>query len=191
MTLYALLAVMLLPLVLLIAAAVGWPRRRAPQPVNVSARAALPKEARALYTRLRTALPQYVILTRVRLSDFLEPKAEGKRSLAAAQAELERQVVDFLICAEDFGVVAAVELDNVLQIRPPEAQYGKLLRRASIPVLRWNTINLPTQRDIQEAVAELEALRLIHDVQQESQAKGARAPEGGVTAARMFGRRGS
>jgi hypothetical protein len=190
MTLYALLAVMLLPLVLLIAAAAGWPRRRRPQPFEVSARPVLHKDARTLYTRLHKALPQYVILSRVRLSDFLEPKAEGKRGLAAAQLELDRQTVDFLVCTEELRVVAAVELDDVLQIRPPEACCGKLLRRASIPVLRWNTINLPTQRDIQEAVAELEALRLIHSVQQESQLKAAQAREG-VTVVRMFGRRGS
>jgi hypothetical protein len=35
------------------------------------------------------------------------------------------------------------------------------MRAAEIPVLRWTTVNLPTIRDIQEAVAEIEAARLL------------------------------
>lgn len=167
MTTYGLFGLLLLPLLLMLACMLLLPRRRKTVEVKLYPRPLLENDSSALFRRLRTALPQYVVLSRVSLAAFLEAKGGDSGSMAAARADLAQQVVDFLICTADFRIVAAVELDDVLRGRRSHEQSARLLRQAAIPLLRWNTVNLPTVRDIQEAVAELETLRLIQVAQED------------------------
>lgn len=160
MTMYALFALLPLPLLLLAAAATL--RRRPARPVELYVRPVLEQDFGVLFARLRLALPQYVILGPVSLASFVQTKSLGGAGVAAARAELARHTVDFLICGADYRIVAAVELEDILHGRRADGQRSRLLRQARVPLLRWNTVNLPTLRDIQEAVAELETLRLIH-----------------------------
>lgn len=135
-----------------------WPR--APR-VTLHARDMLRRDAQAMYLRLRAALPQYLIFARASLDAFVEARGADKAATAAKQAELARQTADFLICSSDFRVVAAVELEGVVGAREHGRKSAALLRAANIPVLRWNSASLPTVRDIQEAIAELETQRLL------------------------------
>jgi hypothetical protein len=123
----------------------------------------LHRDAQAMYLRLRAALPQYLIFARANLGAFIEVRGNSKSAMSARQAELARESADFLICSSDFRVVAAVELEDVVNGRSLSDRSGILLRAAEIPVLRWTTVSLPTIRDIQEAVAELETLRLLRN----------------------------
>lgn len=137
------------------------PRRRAAQ-ARLQPCIVLDQDAQSLYTRLRTALPQYLVLPHVSLGAFIEAKAPRRDAARERQRELACFSADFLICGSDYRVVAAVELEDVVRGRQGREAAAALLREASVPLLRWTTVNLPTVRDIQEAVAELETLRLIH-----------------------------
>ncbi|HEX5513040.1 MAG TPA: DUF2726 domain-containing protein [Gammaproteobacteria bacterium] len=161
MTAYVLFVLLLLPLT---AVAGWWATHRQQSRVRnttLHARDMLHRDAQAMYLRLRTALPQYLIFARANLNAFVEVRGSSRSAVLARQAELARQSADFLICGADFHVVAAVELEDVVTGRRAPAQSAALMRAAEIPVLRWTTVNLPTIRDIQEAVAEIEAARLL------------------------------
>lgn len=161
MNLYLLFASLLLPLA---AIAVMWryrPRKRRAAAATLCSRDMLQRDAQAMYLRLRTALPQYMIFARASLSAFVEVKGSNRTAVQARQAELAGKTTDFLICSGDFRVVAAVELEDLVRGRRHDERCSALLREASIPVLRWTTISLPTIRDIQEAIAEVETMHLI------------------------------
>lgn len=161
MNAYYLLILLLFPLAGLV---ILWlPDLRGPKArsTTLQPRNILQRDAQAMYLRLRAALPQYIIFARASLVAFVEVKGKNRAAVAARQAELASQTVDFLICSSDFRVVAAVELEDVVHGRSSHEQGGALIREAAIPVLRWTTANLPTARDIQESIAEIETLRLI------------------------------
>lgn len=161
MTLALLAALGLVCLLLLMAAAVNWRRGRRSSSARLYPRLILEPDAQVLHARLRNALPQYFIFAQASLGRFLEAKAPSRELAARRQLELDGHCADFLICGSDFRTVAAVELADVLKTRRGGERARQLLREAGVPVLNWNTVNLPTVRDIQEAVAELETLRLI------------------------------
>lgn len=170
MNAYFLLTLLLLPLAGL--AALWLLRLREPRTrgTTLQPRNMLQRDAQAMYLRLRAALPQYIIFARASLAAFVEVKGKNRAAVAARQAELAGQTVDFLICSSDFQVLAAVELEDVVRGRSSHEHGGALVREAAIPVLRWTTANLPTARDIQEAIAELETLRLIRSGMQSQSA---------------------
>ncbi len=124
---------------------------------------ALSEDARNLHGRLLEALPQYIILPRISLAAFVEPKVVGNATKHPQISNaLANATADFLICDSLYRPLAAVELDNSLtsparQRSPMHA----LLKEAGIPLLRWDAIHLPEVPTIQEAIAELETLRLI------------------------------
>jgi|SRR5690625_179376 len=161
MTIYAWVLLLLLPPVLG-AAWWGtywyWPRR---QPVDLRVKDMLHRDAQAMYLRLHAALPQYLIFARASLGAFLEARGESKSVTSSKQIELDQQTADFIICSSDFRVVAAVELEDVIGGRTGPGRSSLLLQAAEVPILRWTSASLPTIRDIQEAVAELETLRLL------------------------------
>lgn len=159
---YWLFSLLLLPLVGLLAWLPVRARRTRRGRVTMQPRDVLPRDAQAMYLRLRAALPQYIVFARPSLAAFIEVTGGSKAAAAARQAELSRQSADFLVCSGDFRIVAAVELEDIVHGRRDHEQAGGLLREAAIPVLRWTTVSLPTIRDIQEAIAEVETLRLIN-----------------------------
>lgn len=167
MTAYALLGLLLPPLALLAGSALltrsvlARHRRRKTGALTLHSRPLLESESGTLFGRLRSALPQYVVLSRVNLAAFLDVGGADVGSQAACRVDLARQVVDFLVCGTDFEVVAAIELDETRRIRRPHEHAAEPLRLAAIPLLRWSSANLPTVRDIQETIAEVESQRLI------------------------------
>lgn len=184
MTIYALVSLLILPPLAVLAwwcVHRFWPRSHR---VSLHARDMLHRDAQAMYLRLRAALPQYLIFARASLGAFVEARGDSRAATAAKQAELARQSADFLICSSDFRVVAAVELEDVVGGRSGLARSSALLRAADIPVLRWTTVSLPTIRDIQEAIAELETLRLLRIGMENSPVKD---PQPGLDAAQRAG----
>jgi len=162
MTAYALLALLPLPL----AVWLGWWLWRGRRPLRaaggkLAVRLPLPEESQTLYQRLHNALPQYAVLSETRLGAFLEATGPDKLAAARRQQELAGLSVDFLICNGEFQVIAAILLDDVFRAATGRERAAALLREAGVPVLRWTSVNLPTIRDIQEAVAELETLRVL------------------------------
>lgn len=162
MLIYAsLLLLMLATIMLMTWVLVRRSRRLKAAGTTLSATSLLQHDAQALYLRLQTALPQYLIFAHVNLAVFIQAHGGTRYGISLRHAELSTHMADFLICSSDFRIVAAIDLDNIGKNRSFSDRCIRLLREASIPVLHWTTVNLPTVRDIQEAVAELETAHLL------------------------------
>lgn len=67
---------------------------------------------------------------------------------------------DFVICAKDSSVVAAIELDDASHNTPARAETDDKKNRATaaagIPLLRWKAKSLPDEAAIQAAFQKIE-----------------------------------
>lgn len=155
----------LISLILISAMCIAWlviqRHRQQKNPATLQALPMLHRDSQALYLRLRTALPQYLIFASTSLDMFIRAQGDNRLSVAQRQAELASYTVDFLICNSEFRIVAAIDLDEFGKNRAVCDQGSRLLQEASIPILRWTAANLPTGRDIQEAIAELETAHVL------------------------------
>lgn len=175
MLIHALLILLILVSVTLTAWLLLRRRRLQTRGVTLHANTLLHRDSQALYLRLRVALPQYLIFANTSLAVFIQTQGGTRLGAYLRQAELAAHTTDFLICNSDFRVVAAIDLDDISKNQAASNQSTYLLQEASVPVLRWTTANLPTVRDIQEVVAELETAHLLMVSLNKSSGLGSRA----------------
>lgn len=107
----------------------------------------------ALYWRLVEALPECVILSQVTFSRFMKPDTGGvapAREYHALRNRISQKTIDFLVCLEDFTVVAAIELDDSTHVEASDHARDELLRAAGIAVLRMPSRDMPSVARLRE-----------------------------------------
>jgi len=108
-----------------------------------------------LYHRLVSAMPEYIVLAQVQLSQILG--VEKGANFGQWHNRINRMSIDFLVCQKDSTVIAAIELDDKTHTRQSrvesDAKKDKALRDANIKIIRWNTGNLPDEVTIQNEIA--------------------------------------
>ena len=99
-----------------------------------------------LYFRLLEAFPDHVVLAQVNLSSFLQVRG-GKDGRQGWFNRISKKSVDYLICAKDFSILAAIELDDATHDRAKrkqqDADKDRALSAAGIKLVRWKVKNLP------------------------------------------------
>lgn len=105
----------------------------------------LEKAEQELYRQLIQALPEYVILAQVQLSQLI--KVKSGYNFGKWHNRINRMSVDFVICRQDFSPVAAIELDgksheHVIQARRDDKK-EKALESAGIRLIRWKNYQIP------------------------------------------------
>ncbi len=105
----------------------------------------------AMYYRLISALPDYIVLAQVQISQIV-----GIRKGPAWQTwfnKISRKSVDFLICHKDFSIMAAMELDDSThdteERQAKDADKDIALTNAGIKIIRFRAGQLPTSDVIQ------------------------------------------
>lgn len=98
-----------------------------------------------LYYRLVKALPQYEIFAQVQISRILGIK-KGVPYRAWLN-RIDRLSADFVVCRKDSSIVAVVELDDSSHEAPSrrktDAKKDRALGAAGLPVIRWQTRDMP------------------------------------------------
>jgi very-short-patch-repair endonuclease len=163
----------LVPVVVMILLAVGglvraiyWRRSKSPHPPTPDANGGtfepwpfylkrpLSQPEQVLYHRLRKALPEHIVLAQVQLSRFLGVK--HGHSFRWWNNRINRLSADFLVCAKDSSVVAAIELDESSHDsklrRSVDARKDQALASAGVKLLRWRTTILPDEEIIRRSV---------------------------------------
>ncbi|RFO95619.1 hypothetical protein DIC66_17635 [Rhodoferax lacus] len=106
-----------------------------------------------LYQRLVTALPGHIVLSRVPLSSVLGVRPGF--DLRTWSRRLRHLQYDYVVCARDVSVLAAIELEDSARSgkAPTAAEETKerATATAGIPLLRWQVGALPDQAQIQAA----------------------------------------
>ena len=116
----------------------------------------LSQPEQVLYYRLVHALPQHIVLAQVQMSRVLGVK-KGY-SFHEWNNRINRMSYDFVVCARDSTVIAAIELDDSSHDSASRiaTDYKKNQATASagIRLIRWHVRALPDAETIQAAFAD-------------------------------------
>lgn len=108
-----------------------------------------------LYHRLREAMPNMIIFGQVGLAQLANLR--GRKAMEDTRAMLGRSV-DFLVCREDFAILAAIELTWPTPegyAKPdPEIAKRAALERLGIPLIVFRPNQLPDPDTISREIAE-------------------------------------
>jgi len=109
------------------------------------------------YHRLVQTLPDLVVMTQVPLVRFLRVKM-GQPWLEWHD-RISHESIDFLICDRDFGIIAAIELDDRSHDAAPrqkaDVTKNRALAAAHVPLVRWRVTALPNAQTIRTAIDEI------------------------------------
>jgi hypothetical protein len=107
-----------------------------------------------LYHRLVRALPEQIVLAQVQVSQVLGVK-KG-HNFHSWNNRINRLSYDFVICAKDATVMAAVELDDKTHERSDrkatDEKKNKATAAAGVRLVRWNVKALPDEAAIRSAL---------------------------------------
>lgn len=111
----------------------------------------LSQPEQVLYSRLIQALPEYIILAQVQLSQLLGVKKGN--NYQAWSNRINRMSADFVVCNKDSSIVAIIELDDATHQREDrqaaDAKKDKALTSASVRIVRWQAKSIPDIAAIQ------------------------------------------
>ena len=106
-----------------------------------------------LYQRLVRALPQQIVLAQVQVSRVLGVKPGFE--FHEWNNRINRMSYDFVVCAPDGNVIAAVELDDstheFADRIAADAKKDAVTAAAGVPMIRWHVRTIPDVRAIQAA----------------------------------------
>jgi hypothetical protein len=116
----------------------------------------LSQPEQVLYDRLVTSLPEQIILAQVQVSRVLGVKKGF--NVREWNNRINRMSYDFVVCAKDSSVVAAIELDDPSHESSTRAEAderkAKATSAAGIRLIRWHVTSLPTRAAIKAALAQ-------------------------------------
>lgn len=152
-----LLAVILLIIVLSLAVLVFLKKRgligRSENVWPFYAKRLLSQAEQVLYHRLVDALPEHMVLAQVQVSRVLGVKKGF--NFGEWNNRINRLSYDFVICAKDATVLAAIELDDKSHEQSSRSETDRKKERATeaagIRLLRWHVKALPDNAAIQAA----------------------------------------
>lgn len=108
----------------------------------------------ALYQRLVEAMPNMIVCPQVSMA--LLAQLRGRQALAEARPMFGRSV-DFVVCREDFSIIAAIELTwptpEDLQRQEAEAAKQAALEKLGIPLIVFRPNELPDADAISREIA--------------------------------------
>lgn len=137
----------------LLAPALRNPSLSRPWPLEAK-RNLLSERERALYRRLVQSLPDHIVLAQVQLLQVLNFK-RGRRTYAVLN-RISQLSLDFLILSPDTRPIAAIELDDSTHVlgdrQRADANKSHAFKSAGVPLIRWNTKNLPDTAAIRAAL---------------------------------------
>jgi NOL1/NOP2/fmu family ribosome biogenesis protein len=119
----------------------------------------LSQPEQVLYHRLVKALPEHIVLAQVQVSRVLGVKKGFK--FHEWNNRINRLSYDFVVCAKDSTVLAAIELDDKSHETTSRAETDKKKENATsaanVQLIRWHVKSLPDHAAIQTAFAKHQA----------------------------------
>ena len=126
----------------------------------------LSQPEQVLYHRLIRALPEHIVLAQVQVSRILGVKKGF--NFHEWNNRINRLSYDFVVCAKDSSVLAAIELDDSSHDSKSrietDQKKAKATTDAGVRLIRWHVKALPEVEAIRSAFEKEEALRPIEEV---------------------------
>jgi len=107
-----------------------------------------------MYHRLVEALPEYLVMAQVQVSQIVGIK---KGPLWQTWFnKISRKSVDYVICLKDFTIIAVIELDDATHEREDrqktDGDKDTALMGAGLKIIRWKAKSLPDIQTVRAAV---------------------------------------
>ena len=117
------------------------------------------KPEQVLFYRLLKALPDCIVLSQVQLSRVLG--VEKGNNFQQRNNRINRMSLDFVVCAKDASVLAAIELDDRSHGRKnrqvADDKKNKALQDAGVRLIRWKVESMPDETVIRNEVFAVES----------------------------------
>ena len=109
-----------------------------------------------VYYRLIESLPFFNILTKVQYASFIDVEDNGNKQ--SILNKLSKLSADFVLCKRDFSVVLIIELIDPEKKDQIEEKIiekkERVLKSANIPLVKWETNNIPPSEQIYDILKE-------------------------------------
>ena len=105
-----------------------------------------------LYWKLKTALPDHVVLPQIAFSRFLYTKGATSKENFRKFGSGRQKVADFLICNKSFYILAIVELDDSSHNPQRDDARDEILKEAGLKLFRWKVGQMPTENEIKKII---------------------------------------
>jgi len=119
-------------------------------------KAPLSEPEQVFFHRLKEALPEKILLAQVSMSALLGVRKTGNDSYQTQFNEISRKYVDFVVCNQDFSVVAVIELDDSSHQRGDRIKADVVkdvaFQTINCPLIRFDNRSMPTSVEIRQAV---------------------------------------
>jgi len=119
-------------------------------------KAPLSEPEQVFFHRLKDALPEKILLAQVSMSALLGVRKTGNDSYQMQFNEISRKYVDFVVCNQDFSVVAVIELDDSSHQRGDRIKSDVVkdvaFQTINCPLIRFDNRSMPTSVEIRQAV---------------------------------------
>lgn len=113
----------------------------------------LTKTEQAFYRLLTHSLPGHIILAQVDIKRIVRTRRGKHRTNFNRIAQLS---LDFVICRQDFSVIAAVELDDRshdgAKQRARDAKKDEVMKAIDVRLVRFDVRRYPSESDVRESV---------------------------------------
>ncbi|MDP3542020.1 MAG: DUF2726 domain-containing protein [Elusimicrobiota bacterium] len=97
-----------------------------------------------LFRRLVKALPDHIVLSQVACSQFLYTEGGDRKENFGTMAMMKQKVADFMVCSQNFDIVAVIELDDSSHRDPAkDAKRDEMLKEAGLKTIRWHVSRKP------------------------------------------------
>lgn len=107
-----------------------------------------------LFQRLKTTLPEYHVMTQVRLADIVE--VGQHKNWQYWFNKVSQKSVDFVICDKFFKILVCIELDGKTHLQTARLKADKekneALNAAKIPLIRIPAHKLPEHAEIEPMI---------------------------------------
>ncbi|MFN3417544.1 MAG: DUF2726 domain-containing protein [Caldimonas sp.] len=117
----------------------------------------LSQPEQVLYHRLVRALPEHIVLAQVQVSRVLGVKKGA--NFHEWNNRINRLSYDFVVCAKDSTVIAAIELDDKSHESSSRAKTderkSKATADAGLRLIRWHVRSLPSEQVIRSELLDL------------------------------------
>ena len=112
-----------------------------------------------LYKRLHEAIPDFIVMCQVRLADIIEvTEKTPSNERMGWQNKINPMSVDFVICDQDFLILAVIELDGKTHERrdrkEADASKDKMLKAAGLDILRFKAEKMPSIGELRKILME-------------------------------------
>ena len=140
-------------------------KRNAKEPWPFYAKRPLAGPEQVLHQRLVTALPGFIVMTRVPVSGVLGIKRG--HNIKTWTPRIRHLQYDFVVCSKDATVLAAIELEDSARRDKDKASADQIKDRASaaagVRLLRWQARALPEHAEIR-ALFGLPLTQIFEDI---------------------------